>query len=285
MANPTTPAVAKEFAAPGFMYSAFRVFDLSLGQMLWSRRTIFMLLVVGVPVIMAVFLRLINAMSDSTMQVNGVTMDGPAIFGMMIWTFFLRFSVPVLSIFYGTALIADEVEDKTITFLFTRPIPRGAVLVGKYLAFIASTLIVVLPAVMLVWLLIVPIRGTLGGSFVELIKDLLILAAGFAVYGAFFAFVGARFKRPLMIALFFVFAWENAALLIPGYLRRFTIAHYLQGLVPHAMPSDTAVSLIQSVFHEVPTLGTSVFWLFVIWAGFLWLAARTVERREYILEQ
>ena len=285
MANPTTPAVTKEFSAPGFMYSALRVFDLSLGQMLWSRRTIFMLLVVGVPVIMAVFLRLINAMSDSTMQVNGVTMDGPAIFGMMIWTFFLRFSVPVLSIFYGTALIADEVEDKTITFLFTRPIPRGAVLVGKYLAFIASTLIVVLPAVMLVWLLIVPIRGTLGGSFVELIKDLLILGAGFAVYGAFFAFVGARFKRPLMIALFFVFAWENAALLIPGYLRRFTIAHYLQGLVPHAMPSDTAVSLIQSVFHEVPTLGTSVFWLFVIWAGFLWLAARTVERREYILEQ
>ena len=283
MANATTPAAPQ--AAPGFMYSAFRVFDLSLGQMLWSRRTIFMLLVVGVPVIMAVFLRLIDAMSGSTMQVNGVTMDGPAIFGMMIWTFFLRFSVPVLSIFYGTALIADEVEDKTITFLFTRPIPRGAVLVGKYLAFIASTLIVVLPSVMLVWLLIVPIRGSLGGSFVELVKDLLILAAGFGVYGALFAFVGARFKRPLMIALFFVFAWENAALLIPGYLRRFTIAHYLQGLVPHAMPSDTAVSLIQSVFHEVPSLGTSIFWLFVIWAGFLWLAARTVERREYVLEQ
>ena len=288
MANATTPAPVSPSlpqTAPGFLYSALRVFDLSLGQMLWSRRTIFMLLVVGVPVIMAVFLRLIDTMSGSNLQVNGVTMDGPAIFGMMIWTFFLRFSVPVLSIFYGTALIADEVEDKTITFLFTRPIPRGAVLVGKYLAFLASTLIIVLPAVMLVWLLIVPIRGSLGSSFVELVKDLLILAAGFAVYGAFFAWVGARFKRPLMIALFFVFAWENAALLIPGYMRRFTIAHYLQGLVPHAMPSDTAVSLIQSVFHEVPALGTSVFWLFVIWAVFLWMAARIVERREYVLEQ
>ena len=275
----------KQHTAPGFIYSSLRVFDLSLGQMLWSRRTIFMLLVVGVPVIMAVLLRLIDSMSGSAMQVNGVTMDGPAIFGMMIWTFFLRFSVPVLSIFYGTALIADEVEDKTITFLFTRPIPRGAVLVGKYLAFLASTLIVVLPSVMLVWLLIVPIRGSLGGSFIELVKDLLILAAGFAVYGSFFAFIGARFKRPLMIALFFVFAWENAAMLFPGYMRRFTIAHYLQGLVPHAMPSDTAVSLIQSVFHEVPTLTTAVFWLFVIWAVFLWMAARVVERKEYVLEQ
>lgn len=283
----TAPAAAPPApqAAPGFLYAALRVFDLSLGQMLWSRRTIFMLLVVGVPVLMAVILRVIDSLSGSAMQVNGVVMDGPAIFGMMIWIFFLRFSVPVLSIFYGTALIADEVEDKTITFLFTRPIPRGAVLVGKYLAFLMSTLLVVLPSVTLVWLLIAPIRGSLGASFIALVKDLLILAAGFAVYGSLFAFIGARFKRPLMIALIFVFAWENAALLFPGYLRRFTIAHYLQGLVPHAMPSDSAVTLLQSVFQETPGLATSMFWLVVIWAVFLWLAARTVDRREYVLEQ
>ena len=282
---PTAPVPVAPQKAPGFLYSALRVFDLSLSQMLWSRRTIFMLLVVGVPVVLATVVRLIDVISANSMQVNGVAMDGPAIFGMMIWMFFVRFSVPVLSIFYGTALIADEVEDKTITFLFTRPIPRGAVLVGKYIAFLASTLLVVLPSVMIVWLLVVPIRGTLGASFIPLVKDLLILVAGFAVYGAFFAFIGARFKRPLMIALIFVFAWENAALLFPGYMRRFTIAHYLQGLVPHAMPSDNAVSLIQSVFQETPTLGTSLFWLTVIWAVFLWLAARVVERREYVLEQ
>jgi ABC-2 type transport system permease protein len=281
----TEIAATKPQRAPGFFYSALRVFDLSLGQMLWSRRTIFMVLVVGVPVFMAVVVRLIEAFSGRAMNVNNITMDGPAIFGLMIWIFFLRFSVPVLSIFYGTALIADEVEDKTITFLFTRPIPRGAVLVGKYLAFLMSTLIVVLPSVIIVWLLIVPIRGSLGASFIDLVKDLLILTAGFAVYGALFAWVGAKFKRPLMIALFFVFAWENAAMLFPGYMRRFTIAHYLQGLVPHAMPSDSAVSLLQSVFHEVPTLGTAVFWLAAIWVLFLYLAARTVERKEYVLEQ
>ena len=35
--------------APGFLRLALRVFDLSLGEMLWSRRTIFMALVVGAP--------------------------------------------------------------------------------------------------------------------------------------------------------------------------------------------------------------------------------------------
>jgi hypothetical protein len=62
--------------------------------------------------------------------------QGPIIFGLMMWGFFIRFSVPVLGVFYGTSLIADEVEDKTITYLFTRPIPRGAILLGKYLAYL-----------------------------------------------------------------------------------------------------------------------------------------------------
>ena len=58
-------------------------------------------------------------------------------FGLMIWVLYLRVIVPILGVFYGTSLMADEVEDKTITYLFTRPIPRGAVLIGKYLAYLA----------------------------------------------------------------------------------------------------------------------------------------------------
>ena len=33
--------------APGFLASSLRIFDLSIGEMLWSRRTIFMVLLVG----------------------------------------------------------------------------------------------------------------------------------------------------------------------------------------------------------------------------------------------
>ena len=41
-------------------------------------------------------------------------------------------------------------------------------------------------------------------------------------------------------------------LLFPGYLKRLTVAYYLQALVPHAMPDDSAVSILLQVFHEVP---------------------------------
>jgi ABC-type transport system involved in multi-copper enzyme maturation permease subunit len=271
--------------SPGYVSSALRVFDLSISEMLWSRRTIFMALVVGAPVVISVLLRLLDALGAPVFKVNGTMMAGPAIFGLLIWVFYLRFIIPVLGVFYGTSLIADEVEDKTITYLFTRPIRKGAVLLGKFFAYMACTVFVVLPSVVIVYLAIVPMRGSLGASFIDLLKDLILLAIGLAAYGAVFAFIGARFKRPLLVGLIFIFGWEQVALAFPGYLKKFTVAYYLQALVPHAMPSDNVISLIQGIFRENPSLPEALFWLFAISGLFLWLAAMSVERTEYVLEQ
>jgi ABC-type transport system involved in multi-copper enzyme maturation permease subunit len=271
--------------SPGYLSSAMRVFDLSVSEMLWSRRTIFMGLVVGAPVVISVLLRLLDVLGAPVFKVNGSMMPGPAIFGLMIWVFYLRFTIPVLGVFYGTSLIADEVEDKTITYLFTRPIRKGAVLVGKFIAYMGCTVFVVLPSVVVVYLAIVPMRGSLGASFIDLLKDLMLLAIGLAAYGAVFAFIGARFKRPLLVGLIFIFGWEQVALAFPGYLKKFTVAYYLQALVPHAMPSDNVISLIQGIFRENPSLPEALFWLFAISGLFLWLAAVNVERKEYVLEQ
>jgi ABC-type transport system involved in multi-copper enzyme maturation permease subunit len=262
-----------------------RVFDLSIGEMLWSRRTIFMGLVVGLPVFIAFVLRAMFELGASPISVNNSAVSGPVIFGLMMWFFFVRFAIPVLGVFYGTSLIADEVEDKTITYLFSRPVPRSAVLFGKYLAYLVCTVFVVLPAVVLVWLLVVPIGGSLGAGFGDLLKDLGLLALGLMVYGAVFALVGAAMKRPLLSGLVFVLGWEPIAVVLPGYLKRLSVAYYLQGLVPHAMPANSPLSLIQELFREIPTLTESLFWLAVITAGCLWLAARAVTRREYVLEQ
>ena len=83
----------------------------------------------------------------------------------------------------------------------------------------------------------------------------------------------------------FAFGWEPAVLLFPGYLKRLTVAYYLQALVPHAMPQDSAVSILLQVFHEVPSVAVSLACLAVIIVLTLWLAGRAVETREYVLEQ
>jgi ABC-type transport system involved in multi-copper enzyme maturation permease subunit len=223
---------------------------------------------------------------NASLRINGAAVDGSAIFGMMIWLLYVRFIAPVLGVFYGTALIADEVDDKTITYLFTRPIPRGSVLLGKYLAYLVSTVLLVLPSVTLVYLLIVPLgRGGLGQSFPALLLDLGILAAGLAAYGAVFAAVGARLKRPLVVGLIFAFGWEPAVLLFPGYLKRLTVAFYLQALVPHALPEDSSISVLLQVFREVPSAAVSLASLAVITGLTLWYAANAAQSREYVLEQ
>jgi ABC-type transport system involved in multi-copper enzyme maturation permease subunit len=264
-----------------------RILDLSMGEMLWSRRSVFLGLLVGGPVLLAVVARLLAAFAPgASLRVNGDAVNGPTIFGLMMWLLYIRFIVPILGVFYGTALIADEVDDKTITYLFTRPIPRGAVLLGKYLAYLLCTVLLIFPSVVAVYFLIVPMGGgSIAAQFPALLADLGMLGGGLAAYGAVFAWVGARLRRPLVAGLVFVLGWEPAVLVFPGYLKRLTVAYYLQGLVPHAMPQDSSILSLLQTFADVPGVAASLFGLAVVTAGALWLAARTVETREYVLEQ
>jgi hypothetical protein len=269
---------------PAFWSGVARVFDLSIGEMLWSRRTIFMAIVLGAPVLLALVARIVQATGVAPLRVNGAPVSGAAMFGILVWWVYLRFIVPVLGMFYGTALLADEVEDKTLTYLFTRPVARSAVLLGKYTAYCVCVALVVLPSMTLVFILLVPFRE-MGLEFVTLVTDLGLLALGLAAYGALFALAGAAMKRPLVAGLVFAFGWEQVAMLMPGYLRQFTLVYYLQGLVPHVIPDEGLTSLLATVISDTPTVASCLLSLAGALVASLLLAVWIVERREYVLEQ
>lgn len=267
--------------------STARVFELSLGQMLWSRRSVFLGILVGGPVALAAAVRLAFALYASGFNAGRARVPGDAVFGVMVWLLYVRFIVPVLGVFYGTALIADEVDDKTITYLFVRPIQRSAVLFGKYLAYLVSATLLVLPSAMLVFFLIVPTSGgSIAAAFPKLLSDMAMLTIGLAAYGAVFALVGTRLRRPLLAGLLFALGWEPTVLLVPGYLKRLSVAYYLQALVAHDMPDAMGPrGLLLQAFGDTPPVAASLVALALIVAVALWLAGRTVERREYVLEQ
>jgi hypothetical protein len=139
-------------------------------------------------------------------------------------------------------------------------------MVGKYLAYLACTSMAVAAAVALVFAAVVD--GATWSDALMLAGYLGTLVLGLAAYGALFALMGASLERPLVIGLLFAFGWEQVALLVPGYLRRFTIAYHLQ-----------------SVIREPGAAGISLVCLTAITAGCLFFATRAVERREYVLEQ
>jgi hypothetical protein len=118
-----------------------------------------------------------------------------------------------------------------------------------------------------------------------LLTDLGLIGIGLAVYGALFALIGAGIKHPLVTGLVFAFGWEQLAMALPGYLRKFTIAYYLQALVPHAIPAEGLGGAMQALFRDIPSPATSLSVMFAMIVIFLAIAGWLVEKREYILEQ
>jgi ABC-type transport system involved in multi-copper enzyme maturation permease subunit len=236
------------------------MFDLALGEMLWGRRALFMAIAAGAPVLLALSLRVAFSSGSATIVINGNRLDTETIFSTAISLLYLRFIVPALGVYYGTSMIADEIEDRTITYLFLRPMRRGAIVLGKYLAYLASVLAAVLLSAALVFVALVPLTNM--GAFIDtFVRDLQQIALGIAAYGALFVLAGVTFKRPLIGGLIFVFGWEPVAVALPGYVRQLTVAHYLQDGLAGAI------------------------WLVLASIAAVFLAMRTIEQREYVLEQ
>ena len=223
------------------------------------------------------------------LQINGARVGGAAIFGMMIWLLFIRFIVPVLGVFYGTALIADEVDDKTITYLFTRPIPRR----GRPRRQVPRVSGLHGPA------------GAAVGRCVRLLPDRaarrrqhrrVVPVARRRTWGCWpsgwpptarvFALVGARLKRPLVVGLVFAFGWEPAVLLVPGLPEAAD-----RRLLPAGAGAarDAAGLGGQRADAGVPGGPDRRRQPDLRWpsssALALWLAGRAVDSREYVLEQ
>ena len=61
---------------PSVMASTMRIFDLSLGQMLWSRRSVFLGVLLGGPVLLAVVLRVVDTLRASGFKIKGAAAGG-----------------------------------------------------------------------------------------------------------------------------------------------------------------------------------------------------------------
>ena len=152
-AAPASPGSARDLSRPvSFLRAARAVFDLSLEGMVWSRRSLLMVLLLGLPAPLALLFR--TFLTRLPPRVGAFDF-----YGVVIAFYYVRNALPLAALFYATALIADEVEGKTITYLLTRPIQRGAILAGKFAAYLATTVSLALPAVVITFFLLTTVRG------------------------------------------------------------------------------------------------------------------------------
>jgi ABC-2 type transport system permease protein len=271
------PPSPRDLARPlPFLRAARGVFDLALEGMVWSRRSVLMAVLLGLPIAFALLYRLVLASRI------GARMSGFQLYGVVIVFYYVRNVLPLAALFYATSLIADEVEGKTLTYLLTRPIRRSAILAGKFAAYLVTMLALSLPATLVTFFLLTTASGFTGiGRYIpDLFRDLGVVALAVLSYGALFSLMGVLLKRPMIPGLLFVFLWELLANL-PGYLPRFTLTAYLRSLVTHR-PVDEGMS---EMFAQVLPAWECLATLGLLTTGFLVAAGWIFSRREYVMDQ
>jgi ABC-type transport system involved in multi-copper enzyme maturation permease subunit len=227
------------------------------------------------PVLMALIFVVTRLISGST----GI--EGMYVFSNMIMACYLQFFILILALFYGTSVCSEETEGRTLTYLITRPIPKSAVILGKYAAY---TLLIILMTVfgVIVSFIILNMNNLFDlAAFKILLKDTGVLILGLISYTALFTLLGTFLRRSILVGLVFSFGWENVIQYFPGSTQKVTIAHYIKSL----LPSSSGGRFSFLLFRLEPTApAVAVIILLLITGISLALACLVFSWKEYIYE-
>ncbi len=170
---------------------------------------------------------------------------------------FVYHILALVSAIFTTAIISQEVEQRTIVYLLTRPVPRWKLLTLRYAA---SVIVVAFVGILCA------VLSSIGayhgfGSNPLLAKDCAALVVGACAYGALFLLVSLMFNRAMIICLLFAFGWETAVPNMPGEMYYLSIYSYLQGIAQHPSAGDNRLLalLIGGNADNTLTAGTSYF--------------------------
>jgi len=250
-----------------------------------SRRTVWMGVLSLVPPAVTVLLALLlpHLAGDN----SNITLS--SLFPRLNYHFYLHFLLPLITIFIGTSVLRDEVEERTLSYLLTRPLPRGMIIFSKMLAGIITAGLMLFISLMLTWLvMLISIGGSEWvGNFNQVIKSSGIIMLGLLVYLPLFTLIGGILKQPVLISLLFSFGWEGTVAVMPGNIKLLTVAHYLHVLSPPLQKLSTNnINLFNFV---MPTAETSHLVAYLVLIGcfllFAGLASTLLYIKEYRLQQ
>ncbi len=150
--------------------------------------------------------------------------------------------LPLASAIFSTAVISQEVEQKTIVYLLTRPVARWRLLAMRALAsFVAVFLISALCAVgvsMAVY------HNPLGPY---LMKDFVAIAVGSVAYGSLFILVSLLINRAMIVCLLFAFGWESLVPTLPGSIFYLSIGTYLNKIAQRPKMPDAEHGIMDTL--------------------------------------
>jgi ABC-type transport system involved in multi-copper enzyme maturation permease subunit len=190
---------------------------------------------------------------------------GGAPFFEMLLAATLRYLLPSVMALFATASIAEEVQRRTITYLYARPIPRWTLPAGKYVGVVGVNLVLFCGAVALSYALC--IGSDFGAGLPRLAAGLGAVVLGVLHFGAVAAAFGAMATSyPFAAMLAYELLVDVGFGFIPGVFKALSAGVHLTVLAGLYKPhTDT-------FFMPDPRLTPAVSFVVLVGLTLIWLA-------------
>ncbi len=184
------------------------------------------------------------------------------LFGLLLWV---------------TPMIHTELEGKTWIYLAVRPRGRASVLLGKYAAAMAWTLLAGWTSTTIcVWIARPEHAWRLWATIVSLVT-LACLA-----YGALYSLFAAVFpRRAMVIAVAYTLVFEFLVSLIPAVINQLTVQYRLRNLLIYWMDWRKDLPEEAEILFGNEPAWQSILVLLVVSSVLLAVAYQLIQRREY----
>lgn len=193
----------------------------------------------------------------------------------VVFVMYLNFLLPLFTLSFASGAMGSEREGRTMIWLLTRPLPRWAVYVAKFLG--------VLP-----WCLVASVGGfavlcLAGGDLgVRAFRTYWPAAAvGTVAFAALFHLVGAVFRRPAVVGLVYIFFFEMLVANLPGSLKEFSLNFYTRSLMYNEATAAVSTVAPESLDVYAPAdPGTAWATLLLVTVGLSLLGLYLFGRQE-----
>lgn len=168
------------------------IIRLALRSLLGRSRVIVLMAMSAALVLLAVIIRVAPT---GQLEATGAPLD-------LVRTFGIGVVVPIVTLIGTTTLLTSEIDDGSIIYLLSKPVPRGAIVASKMLVILASSLAFAVVPMALAALIMV---GTDGGLWWSALLGGSVSAIA---YTGAFALLALLIKRSVTGCLLYWLVWE-----------------------------------------------------------------------------
>ncbi|HLM59274.1 MAG TPA: hypothetical protein VK308_00590 [Pyrinomonadaceae bacterium] len=254
------------------------ILSLEIRKNFLSRRALLLYLMAGLPLVLLSLLALFPPPTDELGTFGEMSQVYAAIYGGLI----LR-----TLIFFGCAwvfmnLFRGEVVDRSLHYYFLAPVRREVLVVGKYLSGLIATIVLfsitTVGSMFIYYFWLFPSESTRffldGAGAGQMMTYLAVTILACLGYGAVFLLVGLFFRNPIIPAGL-LYGWEWINFLLPPFLKKISVIHYLHSLVPVPMSEGPFAVLVEPTPAWISVPSLLLFTLVVVF-----LASLHIRRME-----